>query len=184
MTVTPHWAVEFSRKLRIDRLGPGNVVRDLEATPQECAALARRFDLPAIESLSGHLRVSRPAGGPIIRVEGSFTAEVSQICVVTLETFSSRLGEEFVQLFTLEAPADEGEVFIAPEDEDTPEPLAGESLDLGEVLAEQLALALDPHPRKPGAAFDGASFGADEAPEESDDADTPFGVLKHLPQRH
>ena len=35
--------------------------------------------------------------------------------------------------------------------------------DLGELVTETLVLALDPYPRKPGAAFEGAEFGTEIA---------------------
>jgi hypothetical protein len=34
---------------------------------------------------------------------------------------------------------------------DEPEPLEGDRIDLGEIVAEELALAIDPYPRAPGA---------------------------------
>ncbi len=34
---------------------------------------------------------------------------------------------------------------------DAPEPLAGNMLDVGEIVAEQLSLAADPYPRRAGA---------------------------------
>jgi uncharacterized metal-binding protein YceD (DUF177 family) len=47
------------------------------------------------------------------------------------------------------------------------------------VLAEQLALALDPHPRAPDAEFDPARYGV--APDEDEEAaENPFAVLRHL----
>lgn len=182
MTVTPEATVEFSRKLRLDRLAAGDVETDLTATPEERAALARRFGVLGIESLAGHLRARRPADGPLIRVEGSLSAEVRQTCVVTLDPFLAGVTTEFVQLYTLEGEGGGGEVFVSPEDEETPEPLRGDALDLGEVLAEELALALEPYPRKPGVTFEGASYGTgDEAGADAGDAaDTPFAVLKHL----
>lgn len=170
---------EFSRKLRLDKLAAGPVERALEAGGSERAALAARFGLVGLDRLTGKLRVSRPMDSPIVRVEGEFAARVTQTCVVTLEAFAAEVGEAFVQLYTLDpAAADEGEVFVAVDDDDTPEPLAGDALDLGEVLAEQLALALDPHPRAPGARFEGASFGS--GPETPEAADNPFAVLRHL----
>jgi hypothetical protein len=33
---------------------------------------------------------------------------------------------------------------------DAPEPLQGNLLDVGEIVAEQLSLAADPYPRRPG----------------------------------
>lgn len=189
MTVTPGTTVEFSRKLRLDRLAGGRVERQLEASAEECAALAERFGLVALDSLLGTVTVTRPTDTPLVRVEGELAADVQQTCVVTLAPFAARVEESFVQLFTLEEAPDvsSGEVFVAVEEDDTPEPLQGDSIDLGEVLAEQLALALDPHPRAPGVVFEGASFGQpnggasdDERSSEEDDAENPFAVLKRL----
>jgi len=53
---------------------------------------------------------------------------------------------------------------------------AGGIIDLGEAAAEQLALALDPYPRKPG------SSGVPETPEQ--EAGGPFGRLASLRRAH
>lgn len=182
MTVTPHVEVEFPRPLAIDRLAPGAVVEDLVANADECAALAERFGLVALDGLSGRVSVRRPADGPLVRVEGRVVAEVVQSCVITLEPVRRRVEESFVQLFTLKPGAGEREVVISPEDEDAPEPLTGDSLDLGEVLAEQLALALEPYPRAPGAVFEGASYGGRAGG--GSEEDNPFAVLHRLKRRH
>ncbi len=180
MTVAPDGTVEFSRKLRLDRLTGGEVVETITANEAERAALARRFGLGGLAGFSARLRVRRPAQGSLIRVEGELTATVTQTCVVTLEPVESRVAESFVQLFTLEGPAqNEGEVFVGPDDEEIPEPLEGETLDLGELVAEQLSLALDPYPRAPGARFEGASFG-ESGEVEDDGEESPFAVLKQL----
>jgi hypothetical protein len=44
---------------------------------------------------------------------------------------------------------DSGEALISAQP-DAPEPLAGPILDVGEIVAEQLSLAADPYPRRPG----------------------------------
>jgi uncharacterized metal-binding protein YceD (DUF177 family) len=181
MTVPPDDSAEFSRKLRLDRLASGRYEQQLEAGAQERSALATRFGLQELTSLTGQVLVTRPMDSPLVRVEGSLAADVVQTCVVSLQPFAARVEESFVQLFTLDdSSADDGEVFVAADEDDTPEPLTVDSLDLGEVLAEQLALALDPHPRAPGVSFEGASFGA-TGPEDGDDApDNPFAVLRQL----
>ncbi|SDF77905.1 Uncharacterized metal-binding protein YceD, DUF177 family [Limimonas halophila] len=179
MTLAPDGTTEFSRPLRLDRLSAGTFDADYEASASETAALATRFDLPGIQSLSGSLRVRRPGNGPLIRVEGRVRAEVTQVCVVTLEEVANRIEESFVQLYTTAPHPEDSEVFVSPDDEDTPEPLTGNSLDLGEILAEQLALALDPYPRAPGAEFGTAS--AETSPDEERN---PFAKLAELRWRH
>ena len=63
------------------------------------------------------------------------------------------------------------------EDPDAPDeiPYAGNALDLGEAAAEQLALALDPYPHKPGVA-------PVEADPEADMQPNPFAALTRLRQ--
>jgi uncharacterized metal-binding protein YceD (DUF177 family) len=115
------------------------------ATPEECAALARRFDIPGVAAFSAEVTL-RPEPGGVIRATGRLHAEVTQTCVVTLEPVAQTV-EEAVDLRFLppgQEPGDEP-------DEPDEIPMEGHQLDLGEALAEQLALALDPYPRAPGA---------------------------------
>lgn len=152
---------EFHRPLALGQVGPEGRTERLEASEAERAALARRFGIPGIGSLTATLRlVPEPDGA--VRAEGRLEAAVVQDCVVTLEPVPQRVAEAFA-LRLLPAgrePAD------GPDDLDEVE-AEGNVADLGELVAEQLALALDPYPRAPGAelpaeARDGgaAAFGA------------------------
>jgi len=184
MTVLPDAPVEFSRPKPLDRLPRAGLEADLSASAAECAALAGRLGVVAVDTLAGRVAVTRPGGGPELRVSGRLWAEVTQTCVVTLEPVRQSVSEDFVQRFTLAPAAEAGEtseeVFADPDAEEAPEPLTGAALDLGEVLAEQLALALDPYPRRPGAVFqppgDAAAVEADAAPA----VQSPFAGLGTL----
>ena len=100
-----------------------------------------------------------------------------QSCVVTLDPVEAEIGEPFDIVFAQPSyqASEAGEV-LDPES-DLPEPLPPEGLDLGEVVAQQLALALDPYPR---------SVTADEAlrevagPEGDTQRRSPFEVLRGL----
>lgn len=136
---------EFSRTLPLGLVGPEGRHEILEADPAERAALAIRFGIPAVECFRAELRLSPEADGAV-RVQGRLAAEVVQICVVTLEPVEQTVGED-VALRLLPAgrePRDE------PDETDEVATRNGVA-DLGEALAEQLALALDPYPRAPGA---------------------------------
>lgn len=137
---------EWSRPLRLAAIPPAGRDERIAASPAECAALARRFGIPAITRIEARLHLNREPG-EAIRARGVLTADVVQECVVTLEPVPQRV----------EAPID---LRFLPDDRpfsDDPEgpdeiALDGDGLDLGEAVAEQLALALDPYPRAPGAA--------------------------------
>lgn len=115
------------------------------ATQAECAALARRFDLPAIAALACRFRLT-PAAKGAVRAEGTLAALVSQVCVVTGEVFEAPVAERFTVRFV---PAGTENPDPAFEDDDEI-PCQGATMDLGEAAAVQLALALDPYPRAPG----------------------------------
>lgn len=158
---------EFSRVVNLARLPPGGREERLVASPAECAALARRFAIPAVNRFEAQVLL-RPEPGMLAAVSGRLRAEVVQDCVVTLEPVVQQV-EEAVDLRVLppgQEPSDD------PEGPDEIE-AEGDTLDLGEALAEQLALALDPYPRAPGASL--------AAPEEGDAAPSgPFAGLAPL----
>jgi hypothetical protein len=71
------------------------------------------------------------------------------------------------------------------DDEDEVEPVSGREIDVGEALAEELGLALDPYPRTVGAAaldvaYPGPhiSLGSVERPSR------PFAALRQLNENH
>ena len=167
---------EFSRLVAVDRLGAAPFEEDIAADAEERAALAQRFGLLAVERLTAHLRLDRVPGKPIVRLSGRFTARVTQSCVVSLEPVHSDLEETFSQQYTLEPAADEDDVVVETEVDDPPEPVGVEGIDLGEVVAQHLAIALNPYPRAPGAHTPSEGSQAAEEPP----AASPFSVLKSL----
>lgn len=163
-------APEFSRPCAVDRLPAGGQGFALAATEAERAALARRFDLDALDRLEaeGHVQAVPVAGAqPLVEVSGRLRAAASQRCVVTLEPVPATLDTTFRRVFTRELPdeAAAAEIEVDALDDDEPEPLPpGETLDLGELVAEELAVALDPYPRSPDADAVLAEVGAGPEP--------------------
>lgn len=142
--------VEFSRPLLVDRISGAPSQIEIEANAAERAALAERFDLVSLERLTARLVVRR-LRKDLIRVKGRLSADVTQACVVTLEPIPARIEEEFEVDFSEGPDGGDLELELDAEAADGPEPLTGPEIDLGEVTAEQLGLAIDPYPRKPGA---------------------------------
>ena len=149
---------ELSRPCAVDRLPAGGLAFAVEATAAERQALARRFDLASLDRLEAEGRVEVADGG-LVEVAGRLRAALSQRCVVTFEPVPAQVDAEFRRLFAREDDGEHDgpspargprEVEIDPEAEE-PEPLAGDVLDLGELVAEELAVSLDPYPRSPEA---------------------------------
>jgi uncharacterized metal-binding protein YceD (DUF177 family) len=166
----------FSRPMRVSGLGDKPAERRIEASQAECAALAGLFKLPAIQALRGDFTLAHERGG-VISGRLTLFARLTQTCVITLEDFGTELREAAGLRFVPAAAVKEGaEIELDPETLEGPDEIfyAGESIDLGAVLAEQLALALDPYPKKPGATL--------AAPEDAS-VQNPFAALARLRKR-
>ena len=136
---------EFSRPLQVDRVPALGCHERLAADEKECAALAERFDLPRIHSLGGLLKVEPWRGGGL-KITGTLNARVDQVSVISLETFTSDL-EFAIERYFLSPRAGQP---TAEEDVDV---IENGIVDLGEILAESMALELDPYPRQEGEIF-------------------------------
>jgi hypothetical protein len=163
-------AAEFSRPLRVDRVPRGGSQEHVTAEREECEALARRLELPALHGLSATLTATPWRGGGL-KVEGELVADLEQVSVVSLETFRSDVRFPVLRYFR---PA--SAIGDAPDAAEI-DPIVNGEVDLGEVVAETLALELDPYPRKGGESFAESDTDAKpEAPEKS----SPFAMLAHL----
>lgn len=163
----------FSEIIPLDAVIPDGWRGEVEAGPAARESVAQRLSVPEVLHLRGSFELSPVSNG--VRVAGRIDAALSRQCVVSLETMTETVDEHFEITFLKSADAREeidagGAVEIDP-DEDAPEPLAGESLDLAEILIQQLSLAMVPYPRKPGARLP-------EAARDEPLRASPFAVLK------
>jgi uncharacterized metal-binding protein YceD (DUF177 family) len=168
---------EFSRFVEADSVGTHRMERRISANPEERAALAKRFDLIGIDRLEAVFSLKR-AGGGVIHVSGTLEADVTQACVVTLAPVPAKVAEAFSADFADEDRRRPAEGDLDFEAEDPPEPIRNGHIDLGELAAEQLALALDPYPRAPGAAIPAEYSPDEDAEEEPERPINPFSILK------
>jgi len=141
---------EFSREVRIDTLGTAPRALSINADEAERAALARRFDLLELGSLAADLTVRRNGDGAAM--DGHLSARVTQACVATGAPVGSAIDEAISVLFR--PMPDEGrpddEVELSESELDVMF-IDGGAIDVGEAVAQSLALALDPFPRAPDA---------------------------------
>lgn len=163
---------EFSRFVSLARLGSETLRRHLVATESERAALARRFDLVSLARFEADIELVREAGG-VILLTAAFEADFEQCCIVTLDPVKGALSERF----RLRYGPPEAETDL-PDGEDDPafEPLTGETIDVGEALAQEFSLALPPFPRAADAVVD-------EGLQKTAPAEGPFAVLRRLAGR-
>jgi hypothetical protein len=187
----------FSRPLAVEEVPPEGLDVTIAATEPERQALAAQDGLEGLAKLEGSLHVE-PWRKEGLAVTGEMRARITQICVVTLDPFDSEIVEPIdVKFASLDgSPAIPGVAQAreatrtrrgasqapntpAPkaefESDDPPDPIIGGVVDLGALVAEFLALGLDPYPRKPG-----VEFKEPETPAETDIVESPFSKLKVL----
>jgi len=143
---------EIERMVDLDRMGSGSAALDITASDGERAALAKRFGFIGLPVFSARVTVDRRPGQVI--VEGRLRGTIVQACILTLDPVTQELDDTFRIVFrqdlTEERDPESGEALLSAQ-ADAPEPLSGNMLDVGEIVAEQLSLAADPYPRRPGA---------------------------------
>jgi len=139
-------APEFSRRVLAEHIGRADMQVTVEATPEERAAVAERLMVPSIGDLRCQWTL-RPGEAGMIQGRGALSAALTQTCVISLDPFAVTVREDFEVHFVLEGRETEDD------DPDAPDQLTydGVAIDLGEATVEQLALTLDPYPRKPDA---------------------------------
>jgi hypothetical protein len=140
---------ELSRRVLTEHIARSESAITVEANPAERVAIAERLMVPAIASLRC-VWTLRPRQAGMIEGHGALQAKLTQACVVSLDPFDVTIAESFEVHFILEGRESDDD------DPDAPDELIydGVAVDLGEATVEQLALSLDPYPRKPGVEFD------------------------------
>jgi hypothetical protein len=185
----------FLRPLKVEDVPPDGIDVTISATEAERQAIAAEDGLEGLAKLEGALHIEPWRKGGLA-VTGEMRARVTQICVVSLDAFDSEIVEPIDAKF---APAGAPTTSVeaagrakkaprrrspppevparAPEfdGDDPPDPISEGRIDLGALVAEFLALGLDPYPRKPGVEFDEAPLGAGDQIRES-----PFAKLAAL----
>ena len=170
---------EFSRVVDVGALGETELVREIAAGIEERVALAKRFGLVSIGCLSAAYRLKRVGDGTF-SLTCRLRADVVQECVVSLAPVEARIEESFAATY-LRAPVSAGErvVSLSIESDDPPEAITSDEIDVGEAVAQQLGVLLDPYPRAPGASID---YLAPSQPD-SARAEGPFAALAELKRR-
>lgn len=139
---------EFSRPIDV-RQAEGKQVT-LVASEAERAALSQRFDLVRIDRLEAEIVLGRQ--GTTVNATGTIIADFVQSCAVSAEDLPVAVREPLAFRFVPAAAAHrpDEEVELDADDLDEIE-YTGTMFDIGEAVAQSLALAIDPFAVGPNA---------------------------------
>lgn len=152
----------------------------LKPDPEARAALADALGIRGIKKLTFQGRVL-PLEQRDLALEATIGATVVQNCVVTGDPVTTRIDEPVERRYLAELPEPTGDEVEMPEDENA-DPLPA-TLELTQVMAEALALALPPWPRADGVSpVDISVTEPGKAPMTDEDA-KPFAGLKALAEK-
>ncbi|MDE0811996.1 MAG: hypothetical protein OSB69_22175 [Alphaproteobacteria bacterium] len=170
---------EFCRFVGLDNLGQKDLSIGMTASAEERDALARRFLITDIPSLEAKLKISRKAEG-VFEVVGTLDAD---IVFMAEDVMNFTVSESVVEVFATEVGWEnlrensiEGEVDA--------ELIKGDRIDVGEVVAQNLSLALDPVLLKIGSLDEGAVTYAAKGRHVEVPSNHPFaGLVAHRQNR-
>jgi uncharacterized metal-binding protein YceD (DUF177 family) len=182
MNHAPDVTPPFTYSVKVGHVSHNPLEVHIEADERERTGLARLWQVVSVEALEADLKIRRWKKDGV-KIFGDIKGRVTQTCVVSLEPIVTEISEAIDQIFVPEGsplariPAnDQNELIIDPDGPDLPETFAGDTIDVGAIVAEFAAMGLDPYPRKPG-----ATFASEPQPlDEKDKKPSPFAVLKNL----
>ncbi len=157
----------YSEPVRLHQVG-GGVTKRLEPDAAARKRIAKALDLASLDAFTAEITLAPAATG--YRLTGRIQAQAVQTCGISLEPLPVTIDDRF-SLTLAEAVEPESDEIVIPLDDESPDPIEDGKVDLGQYAVEQLALRLDPFPRKPGAEFV-------QPPEPAEIS--PFAVLRTL----
>lgn len=157
----------FSEIIRLHQIGAG-LKRTLAPDEAVRARIAKALDLATLDAFAADIDLAPAPGG--WRLSGRVMARGAQTCGITLEPLPFDVDATFAVPLAESVEEEPDEIVITLDDE-SPDLIEDGQVDVGQYAVEQLALRLDPFPRKPGAEFV-------QPPEPAEIS--PFAVLKQL----
>lgn len=166
--------MELSRPFNMDEAASKARRVTIEASHDECQALASRFKILKLDALHAELVIKSDPLGYV--VEGNISGKATQKCVISLDAVDEQVSDQFKTYFILSGEMDK----LALDSEDDAgfdedfEELIESQIDLGELVAQHFALALDPYPR---------GKNAEKSAEKLGKPHNPFDVLAKLKEK-
>lgn len=171
--------IPFSHAIRVSDVPAAGRKLRLSANADERACLAGKLGVAAIERLDAEIELL-PLDESALRVRGTLDSDLVQTCIVTLDPVRQTVHETFDLVFLPEERrSDDGAktVLLDPMDDEDRDYYRDGRLDLGPIVAEHLALGLDPYPRQPGTDFPA------HIEDDTSDRVSPFESLRQLKDR-
>jgi len=173
-----------SYPISISKLPPAADTIILKTDKTTKDMLAQACDVDLIKNLEAKFRFKRWRKHGV-SISCSFHAEIQQECIATLEPVDSHISESFERQFLPERSSDykmpeiiDGEMVLDPE-ADFPDIIESDTINLWDILIEEMILVIDPFPRAEAALeLKETEHEVDKEPDQP--THKPFSELKAL----
>jgi uncharacterized metal-binding protein YceD (DUF177 family) len=179
---------EFSYLINCNKVLETGRTFETEASSQECMALAKRFGLLSLDRLKLKAFASRQSAD-VVLLQCDFSADYVQECIVSLKPLKKKIDCTFERIYSSSSKCNFGRVCEPDEEyihnvedvQDLPDPIIDGYFNLGESVAEQLSLEIEPFPRSIDESFDG--FSNSQYEQGGEQRASPFAVLEQLKKK-
>ncbi|MGB4106201.1 MAG: YceD family protein [Alphaproteobacteria bacterium] len=184
-------APEWSHVIEADKVGTTPLKMTISPGTDERKRLTKRLGITELRSLEADVAMSRDSGSNVIFISGQIRAAVTQASVVSAKPVKSEIMDSFEAWFADEDKAvsfarakqerltrdGQAEMPFLDESED-PEQIVDGKIDVAELVAQYLSLAIDPYPRNEGEEYGQESDGKAGKKGKGEVYENPFAALK------
>ena len=166
-----HLEPEWSYLFDVSALGDAPQSLNISPDFESCTRLARRLNIISVDSLSAQLTIKRISGSASIHVEGTLDANITQECVVTGDSIETQIRDPFEAWYgednktvsltkkRQEKMLEKGHTELPMiEEQDDPEPVVDDHIDVGELVTQYLSLGINPYPKADGASYESSDL--------------------------
>lgn len=154
----------------------------LTATESQLADLTERFGLVELNTLNASVSVSSKGAEEGILLKGEVKADLVQRCITTLVDVPETVDTPFELLLVDPETADRMDADESFLDAEQPEydALEGDIVEVGEIVAQTVAISMNPYPRAEGAALTSGNKQGISVNEPELEKKNPFAALGKL----
>ena len=168
---------KFSYPLKIDELNQNEYKYVIAANKDELADITSILQVEDVKNLTADLRLKLNLREHVLRVWGTVTAQIELKSVISLENFIKPYAITFEKIYDTQASYEDLKEIDDDIYSEVPELVENGTIDLADIIIEQIAINLDDHPRAEGEVFD---FSAYQTQEDTIMEESPFAILKRL----
>ncbi|MBR3502310.1 MAG: DUF177 domain-containing protein [Alphaproteobacteria bacterium] len=167
---------KFSYPLKISELKQTKYTFNLSADKDELADIREILQVVDVKNFSAEIFLKFENRDNLLRVWGKVETDLILQSVISLKNFKQHINNSFELFYDTKATYKDIREMEAGINDDVPDIIENDEINLADIAIEQVALCMDDYPRAKGEKFDFSEYATIE-PEEKNN---PFAILQTL----